>query len=589
MYSKNQAISPLAPEQLNKVNLAVQDLDANQLLWVSGFIAGLSGQHKTETKINPSSQLTILYGSQTGNGKRLAQDYSQKCESLNINCQLISLADYKPRNIIKEQYIVMIVSTHGEGDAPDDAEIFYEYLFSKKAPKLENLKYSLLALGDSSYEKFCQTGVDIDLQLQKLGATPVVNRIDCDLEYEDSFSIWQEKTHDYFSSNIKSTESNVTSLSLLKPQKTSQFNRNITYSSEILTIQRITSDASVKNVCHIELDIEGSNIQYNTGDSVGIVVKNSHESVDALIHSGGFNSNKTITYKNNKLLFKDQLRSLEITLLSKTFLRFYASLLESDSFTEIIDNHTVFQDFVQTRQLSDVLREYPTLIEEQQLVDNLNKISPRLYSIASSQIKNPDEVHLTIALVESKTIHPNTGLVSGLLCEQLKEGDSVEIYVEENNNFKLPENNDVPIIMIGAGTGIAPFRGFLQERRDLKATGENWLFFGNPSFDNDFLYQLELQKYHKENLLTQIDLAWSRDQKNKIYVQNKVKQKAAEIWQWLEKGAHLYICGNKDQMAKSVENELISLIKKYGKMNTENAKKHLTHLKRTKRYQKDVY
>lgn len=589
MYSNNQAISPLAPDQFKKVNLAVQDLDPNQLLWVSGFIAGLSRQDKIESNNNPQKQLTILYASQTGNCRSLAEEYTQTCQSLDINCQLISLADYKPRNINKEQYVVIIISTHGEGDAPDDAEIFYEYLFSNKSPDLNNLKYSLLALGDSSYEKFCQTGVDIDLQLQKLGATPVIDRIDCDLDYEESYETWQNKTNDYFSKHISNIDNNVSPLSLLKPKQLSQYNRNKTYSSEIITLQKITTNASIKNVHHIELDIEGSNINYQAGDSLAIMAQNSSIAIDTLIQDNGFDGNKIVNYKKQEIPFNTVLRSLEISLVSKSFLKFYAGLVQSDKFNDMIENHQQFQYFVEKRQLSDVLTQYQVLITEQQLVDNLYKISPRLYSIASSYLKNPDEIHLTVALVESPTDKSNKGLVSGLLCSHLKEGDDVEIYIESNNNFKLPENNDAPTIMIAAGTGIAPFRGFLQERKELKSAGKNWLIFGNPSFENDFLYQLELQKYLKENLLTQIDLAFSRDQEQKIYVQHKVKQKAQEIWQWLEQGAHLYICGNKDHMAKSVETELLSLIRAHGKLDADGAKQYLTNLKRNKRYQKDVY
>ena len=289
------------------------------------------------------------------------------------------------------------------------------------------------------------------------------------------------------------------------------------------------------------------------------------------------------------MTFKQALITLEISLINKLFLKFYAQFIQSKALKEITDNHQLFIEYVSQRQLSDVLREYPSQIIEQQLVDNLVKITPRLYSIASSHISNTDEIHLTVALVESSSKEPANGLVSGLLCDQSIEGDSVEIYVENNQNFSLPADNDTPIIMIAAGTGIAPFRGFLQERQSLQATGKNWLFFGNPSFDNDFLYQLELQKFHDDGTLTAIDLAFSRDQQQKIYVQDRIKQQAKEIWFWLEEGAHIYICGNKDHMAKSVEIELLQLIETYGGKDSSQAKNYLTELKHNKRYQKDVY
>lgn len=590
MYLKSEANLPLATEQLNKVTQAIQDLNLQQIMWVSGYLAGLSVCDSDKQNNNsPQSELTILYASQTGNCKLLAENYAQACQSQGINFQLVSLADFKPRNITKEKNLVIIISTHGEGEAPDDAEIFYEYLFSSKKPRLKTLNYSLLALGDSSYEQFCKTGIEIDLQLQKLGANRVVERVDCDLDFEDSALIWQEKTHDYFSKIVTDSDNNVTPLSLLKSQPRNNFNRNNTYSAELLTIQKITTQNSVKNIYHIELDIENSDIDYQVGDSLGIVTHNNSETINSIIQANGFDTNKPVNYKGQQLPFSKLLTSLEITLINKSFLKFFANLSQSDALIKIIEDHQLFLEFVSKRQLSDVLYEYPTQITEQQLIENLIKISPRLYSISSSSHSNEGEVHLTVALVKSLTKKPNNGLVSGLLCDQSTEGDSVEIYIENNKNFKLPKDDQTPIIMISAGTGIAPFRGFLQERHSLKATGENWLFFGNPSFENDFLYQLELQKLYKDKVLTKIDLAFSRDQKQKIYVQHKIQQNAEEIWQWIDKGAHLYICGNKDNMAKSVETELLSLIEVYGHKNADEAKNYLTTLKRNRRYQKDVY
>ena len=592
MYSDINPTEPLALEQLNKVTQVIQGFSPQQKLWLSGYLAGLStvdAPKITNSNFNSQPQLTILYASQTGNGRLLAENYFQQSQAKGVNCQLFSMADYRSRDISKEKYLVIIISTHGEGDAPDDAEIFYEYLFSGKKLNLSSLSYSLLALGDSSYEKFCQTGIDIDHQLKKLGAQSVVERIDCDLNYEEKVISWQTMTLEYFSKSLNGSESNITPLSLIKPKLSNGYNRNNTYSAEILTLQKITTQSSIKNTYHIELDIEGSSIEYQAGDTLGIVAKNNNTTIDTFIYTNGLDPDKTVSYKEAKQSFKQLLATLEISLINKSFLKFYTKLSQSDALNKIIGNHQSFLKYVSERQLSDVLQDFPTNISEQQIVDNLIKITPRLYSISSSYHLNQDEVHLTVSLVTSTINDQKNGLVSGLLCDQLIEGDRIDVYVQNNQNFKLPQESETPIIMIAAGTGIAPFRGFLQERQSINATGKNWLFFGNPSFDNDFLYQLELQKFYDKNILTHIDLAFSRDQKQKIYVQQRIKQNAKEIWQWLKNGSHIYICGNKNNMAKAVEAELLSLIEVHGNMDIDQAKNYLTTLKRNKRYQKDVY
>lgn len=598
---QNQTIGPFDANQLNQLNQAIQDFSPEQKIWLSGYLAGQSlSLPQTAVEPQPQGSLTVLYGSQTGNAKNLAQGYAEHAQSQGINAKLISLADYKPRQISKESHLVLLVSTHGEGDAPDDAEIFYEYLFSDKAPQLTSLKYSVLALGDSSYEQFCQTGVDIDEQLHKLGAERIFERIDCDLDYEDDAEQWKNATVQLFSKDLKSEtnnkgeNNNIAPLSLIKNDSQVTYDRNNTFASEILTIQKITTQQSVKNVYHIELSIEGSDMAYQVGDSIGIMANNDASLVSRLIELIDADGNDIVQYKGQEYPLQTVLTShCEITLLNKKFLNFYAEHINAKHLKTAIETHEGFNHYVENRQLIDVLKEYPSAITAQHLVDNLTKITPRLYSIASSHNVYNDEVHLTVSLVESgldsvqKDV--NSGLVSGLLCARSQEGDTVNVYVESNNNFRLPEDTNTDVIMIGAGTGIAPYRAFLQERQAQNATGKNWLFFGNPSFDNDFLYQLELQKFQQKHLLNRIDLAFSRDQAEKIYVQHKVKEQGKELWQWLQQGAHLYICGNADYMAKDVEQALIEVISQYGQMNQEHAQNHLKQLKRNHRYQKDIY
>ena len=288
MYTNIDPLAPLALEELNKVTQAIQGFSPQQKLWLSGYLAGVAGlAGSQDTPIasnnNPQQQLTILYGSQTGNCRLLAENFAQVSQSKGIKSKIISLADYKPRQIVKEKNVVIIVSTHGEGEAPDDAQIFYEYLFSNKNPQLKSLQYSVLALGDSSYEKYCQTGVDLDKQLQKLGAQSVVLRVDCDLDYEDLADSWQQETVEYFATELTDPDFKTAPLSIIKSQTSKAYNRNNTFSSEILTIQKITTQDSVKNVYHIELDIENTSITYQTGDSLGIVTNNNSSIIDQFI------------------------------------------------------------------------------------------------------------------------------------------------------------------------------------------------------------------------------------------------------------------------------------------------------------------
>jgi sulfite reductase (NADPH) flavoprotein alpha-component len=597
MLSHLTKIQAIDAKQITKLSEVLSDLSKEQKLWLSGYLAGqsiesssLNQEINQKTSANPEAKLTVLYGSQTGNSRMLAENFFSEAQSQGFQVSLVSLADFKPRQITKENNVALIVSTHGEGEAPDDAEIFYEYLFSNKAPKLSQLNFSVLALGDSSYEQYCQTGVDLDLQLEKLGAKRVVDRVDCDLDFEQSAESWQQQTLEYFAKELGSvSDTNVVPLSLIKNNESVIYNRNHPYSAEIISLQKITTQDSVKNIYHIELSLEDSNIEYLPGDSIGILTFNQSQDVANLLSQLKIDRNDLVAYKGKELCIEYLLTEiLEISLLNRNFLKYYSTLAESSELFSIVDKQDSFNKFVKNRQLIDVLKEYPTPIGAQDLVDHLIKITPRLYSISSSHKANPEEVHLTIALVELDAGN-RTGLASGALCRFAEEGDFVKVYIEANNNFKIPSDAETPTIMVGPGTGVAPFRAFLQERQELGHQGQNWLFFGNPSFENDFLYQLEWQDFIKSGVLNKIDLAFSRDQQQKIYVQHRLQENSEQVWEWLEKGAHFYICGDKDRMAKDVESTLLTIIQEQGNQTQQQAVEYLKQMKRSKRYQKDVY
>ncbi len=594
MLSHLGTIQPLKSGQLEKLTSALTELNAEQKIWLSGFLAGQALNHKPDqinelaTTAQVKPQLTVLYGSQTGNAQTLAEQFKSEAESKGIATTLISLADYKPRSILKEQYVVLLVSTHGEGDPPDDAEIFHEFIFADKAPDLSKLSYAVLALGDSSYEQFCQTGIEFDQQLEKLGATRLVDRVDCDLDFAEDAQQWQLQTLTKLSENIEIIGAPASNVVPLAEYQTTKFNRQNPFSAEVITTQKITADDSVKNIHHIELSLEDSGINYTPGDSLAVLAKNPKAHVQQLITQLNLDSQEQVIINNKTLTFEQALIGhKEISLLNRKFLNFVAEQTSHAELQQILNTQTDFEKFVTMRQLIDVIREYPINLTAQQWVDQLPNITPRSYSIASSLHANPEEVHLTVALVETQ--ENRTGLVSGYLNQQLALGDEVEVYVEPNKHFRLPEDGDTPIIMIGPGTGVAPFRAFIQERDALGHRGENWLFFGNPNFASDFLYQLEWQKYIQTGALHHLDLAFSRDQTEKIYVQHRIQERAAQVWQWLERGAHIYLCGDKNHMAKDVEYALLQIIQQQGQLSEPQAQDFLKSLKRTKRYQKDVY
>ena len=620
MNSKNLALihnissstNPLGDaDQLQLVQL-INQLDVQQSLWLSGYLAaraellGLtpdsdqslarSAENATAKQSKEQPKLTVLYGSQTGNGESVAKQLQLQAEATGIATELFSLADFTVKQLKNKSLLALIISTHGEGEAPDDAEQFYEQLFSSKAPELDQLKYAVLALGDSSYELFCQTGKEIDLRLADLGALKIHQRVDCDVDFDESATNWMAALLPEIK-QLTETETSVDNITKLHLQanpinaNNSVFNKHNPYQSEILTIQKITARGSSKNTFHIELAVDPELIRYQPGDSLGVVAQNSVENVQQLLDYWQLKGTELFSFKGQKLAIHQLLKAhIEITQLSKPCVQFLAQSSNYPELQNIATSHQAFTDYCQNNQLLDLLQTFDSKHQTpvQDILDQLKSITPRLYSIASAQTTTEDEIHLTINL-EAATENGHYGLASGLLCKHTQVGDEVSIYIEPNDNFRLPENKAAPIIMIGPGTGIAPFRAFMQHRQATASSGHNWLFFGNPNFSSDFLYQAEWLKQKKAGVLNTISVAFSRDQTNKVYVQNKIEQQAAEVWQWLENGAYLYVCGDANRMAKDVEKSLITVISEQGKVNLESAQNYLKQLKRNHRYQKDVY
>lgn len=600
--NSNTGSSSLDANQLGLLQQVTSGLSSLQLAWASGYLAA-----KSETGQNvplpsapavASKTLTILYASQTGNAKGVAQKLEQSAKTAGITVNLKNVADYKAKTLKSETHLLIVTSTNGEGEPPDDAIEFHEFLLSKKAPKLPELSYSVLALGDSSYEFFCQTGKDFDLRLQELGAKQIAPRLDCDLDYDSETLSWTESMVESLQDELTQAAGLAAVIDLplaANATSESQYTKQNPLTAEFSVSQKITGRDSAKDVRHIEIDLGDSGLTYQAGDALGVWFENDAILVDELISTLNFTGDEEVSIKisgeQQTFNLKQALISqLEITQTAPAFIEFWAQQSGDEKLVEISKDKNASREFSAEHQIIDVVKTTAAKVEAQAFVDALRKITPRLYSIASAQAEVEEEVHLTVGLVSYDADgQVRTGGASGFLANRLEEGQSVKVFIEHNDNFRLPQNNDTPVIMIGPGTGVAPFRAFMQQREADEATGDNWMFFGDQTFTQDFLYQVEWQNYLKSGLLTRMDVAFSRDQAEKIYVQDRLKEQSADVFAWLERGAHLYICGDMSRMAKDVETTLLEIIATEGKLSAQQAQDYLKGLRNAKRYQKDVY
>ena len=604
--------SPFNQEQAELLNKLLPTLTESQKVWLGGYLAATQFETQSavaletpeapvsevpvgNTKQIVSKEVTILYGSQTGNAQGVAEKARKTLEGLGFQVAISSMSDFKPNNLKKLQNLLIVASTHGEGEPPDNAIGFHEFLYGKRAPKLDDLNFSVLSLGDSSYEFFCQTGKDFDQRLEALGGKRIYSRVDCDLDYDEQVSQWiegvlgglNEAQGENSASQVHATEA---------PTVESTYSRNNPFKAEVLENINLNGRGSNKETRHLELSLEGSGITYVPGDALGIYPENDSELVESLIQKMGWDSEElvTINKQGEVLPLKEALIShFEITTLTKPLIEKAAQLSSSEELNELLssENKDQLKSYLHGRDLLDLISDFgPWNGSVQEFVSILRKMPARLYSIASSISANPDEVHLTIgALRYDAHGRERKGVCSSFLADRIEPGDTLPVYIQHNQNFKLPNNPDTPIIMVGPGTGIAPFRSFIQEREELGAEGKSWLFFGDQHFVTDFLYQTEWQKYLKDGVLTKLDVAFSRDTEEKVYVQHRLLEHSQELFEWLQEGAVVYVCGDEKNMAKDVHNTLIEIIEKEGKMSREKAEEYLANMKQQKRYQRDVY
>lgn len=587
-------LAPLSDEQQRQLNQALSTLNTQQLVWVSGYLYGLSQSGSqpvaaTGAVTAPGGSLTILYGSQTGNAKGVASAIQAQAQARGLPVTLTSMADYKPKQLKKETHLLVVVSTYGEGEPPESAVDLFEQLKKGKVGKLEGLKFAVLGLGDSSYEFFCQTGQDFDSLLTKAGADRIHELASLDVDYQEAAKAWGEQAVNAIAATLSAGVATSSVAGVVQAAVGhSQYDKANPFPARLSVNQKITGRDSTKDIRHIEISLEESGLTYQPGDALGVWFDNDADLVGEVLALAGRSGDEATAHGSLREVLT---RNLELTRLHGGFITGLAEISGSAALKDLAGDKAQVNALVASAQVVDVLKRFPTELSPEQLTGLLRPLTPRLYSIASAQSEVEEEVHLTVGVVrypqEDGTVR--SGAASSYLADRLAEDAEVRVFVEHNDNFRLPANPDTPVIMVGPGTGIAPFRAFMQEREAQGAEGKNWLFFGNPHFTQDFLYQVEWQRYVKSGLLSKISLAFSRDQANKIYVQDRLREAGLELYQWLEAGAHFYVCGDANHMAKDVQEALLDVIAEHGHKSREEAEEYLSELRRAKRYQRDVY
>ncbi len=596
---------PFNDKQTEKLGEALSGLDSGQLHWLSGYFSGIAQtspaistttDQQSEVFQNvvtepTSEKLNILFGSHTGNCEALAKNLSDQAKEKGIEVEVSDMASFKTRNLKNIKNLAVIVSTHGLGEPPIQAEDLHKYLHGKKAPNLSHMQFSVLALGDSSYVDFCQTGKDFDTVLAQLGATRLAIRQDCDVDYEEEAAIWQNIVLNAIAETTDKISALEVQNTTATPVNGTKYSKKNLFEATILEKINLNATGSSKETMHLELDLAESGITYEPGDALGVYGANAPKLIEAVLATTNLSGTAQVTsHKGNKTLLEALTYDYELTPLSKITLSNYAELTDNPRLKKVLADPTAILEYLPGRDILDVIKEEPYKFSPDELISVLRKNTPRMYSIASSQEAVEDEVHLLVSVVRYNAFgRDKEGHCSATLADRLEVDDKVKVFVDKNTRFKLPENPDVPIIMVGPGTGVAPFRAFMQQREVTEKKGPSWLFFGDRNFTTDFLYQTEWQQYLREGVLTKADVAFSRDQTEKMYVQHRMLENGKELYEWLENGAHFYVCGDAKKMAKDVDLALKQIIQQQGGITLEKAESYIKDLQLTNRYQTDIY
>lgn len=615
--------APFRHEQKVALGALIPTLSAEQAVWLSGYFAAVgqasgapapapAAAATAPTAPKPTVPLTILYGSESGNSEACAQEVLKEATAAGFKAEAFDMGDYDRSRLGKEKHLLVVVSTWGEGDPPETASDFHAFVMSDAAPKLKGLQFSVCALGDTSYADFCECGKQFDKRFEELGGTRVLDRVDCDVDYEGPFQGWLKAVmpkmvevsglKDALAKAEASSAAAAPSVSVIGDASVAPaaavepYGKKNPFPSQLKQRVLLNGRGSAKETYHLEFSLEGSGMSYKPGDVLGMFPTNCEDVIEDLVRVAGFRGDEIREDESGEVrtILEILESDFDITTLNANLMKKYQPMAKSKSLDEILkpENKDKLSAYLHGRELRDLFADFPPadVLPLDQFLGILRKMPPRLYSIASSLKAHPDEVHLTVGVVRYETHGiSRKGVCSSYMAERLAVGDAAPIYLHHNKNFFLPDDNDTRTIMVGPGTGIAPFRSFIEERAAIGAKGENWLFFGDQHFNSDFLYQLEWQDYMKKGVLARLDVAFSRDTDEKVYVQHRMNEQAKDLYAWLEEGAYFYVCGDASRMAKDVHEALISVYQTQGGLSREAAEDKVKQLQKDKRYQRDVY
>jgi sulfite reductase (NADPH) flavoprotein alpha-component len=606
-------LGPLDPERTELLLRVVEGLEPSTLQWLSGFAAGVAYERTAgrgvaaalpvgaaapapAARAEPTARVTIVYGSQTGNSKRIAEKLGRAAEAAGLAARVYAASNYPVKDLAKERLLVTVISTQGDGDPPDDARGLMEFLLSRRAPKLEQLSYSVLALGDSSYPKFCETGKQVDERLAALGAKRLLDRVDCDVDYDTLAAGWLERVvtsaRDTLGAAAGTSSATVTRLRAAPVEP--EFSRDQPFAAEIIANQAITARGATKEVRHIEVNLAGSGLNYEPGDALGVWHENPPVVVSEVLQALRLDGEQPVELDGATKPLREWLATKrELTRLTRPFLAQQAERSQDAGLAAVLQpgHEAELRHTLKDLQVVDVLQRHPGEWDAKSFVQALRPLAPRLYSIASSQEAVGDEAHLTVALVDYTLDRKHrVGAASAYLASLQGEEAKARVFIEHNERFRLPADTSRDVIMIGPGTGVAPFRGFVQHREAQGATGRNWLFFGARHFQSEFLYQTEWQDAVKKGVLNRLDLAFSRDRSiAREYVQDRLRRVGKDLYAWLEGGAYVYVCGDADKMAPDVNAALIDIVAEHGGKSRDDAESYVRRLADDRRYLRDVY
>ena len=569
-----------------------------QRAWLNGFLAGMfTGGPAAPAAAAPSVKtVNIYFGSESGNSEALAKQIAKAAKKQGFESKAIGLDKIKLADLAKEQFALIVTSTFGDGEPPANAVAFHEELIADTAPRLENLHYSVLALGDTNYEQFCKFGIDVDARLAALGAKRLYERADCNVAYEEAAAAWQTGVFSVIdaTSPAASAESSASTAPAEAPAAVEEgYSKKNPFPATLVTNRKLTADGSAKETRHFEISLAGSGLTYEVGDALGVVPTNCPALVEDILRALNRDGEEAVPTPDGgeASLRNALLRHYEITKIPAQLLKVVAERSSDKTLAELMipEAKEALGHYLWGREIIDLLADFSSVtFTPEDFVSHLRKLQPRLYSISSSLHAFPEQVHLTVAAVRYESLgRKRKGVCSTFLADRAM--GPVPVFVHVSKGFRLPASGDTPIIMVGPGTGIAPFRAFLHDRRATGAKGKNWLFFGDQKASTDFLYREELDAMLADGHLTRLDTAFSRDGAGKVYVQHRMLEHAAELWNWLKDGAHFYVCGDARRMAKDVDETLRLIVWEQGGMTQPDVEAFMTNLTKTGRYQRDVY